>query len=93
MVESSQLSEGREVGVGQWEPYLCGERTRYSGYREPLGVVSMVCVEGGGREALIHPRREAPGTEDTDWSVHSQRLTHTLTVQSAISRVASSFLD
>lgn len=26
------------------------------------------------REAAIHPRREAPGAEDTDLSVHSQSL-------------------
>ena len=72
LVERPELGEEREAGVGQWEPYLCGERMRCPGYGEAnwLGMVSMACVEGrGGREAAdTHGKRSThPPQEGGPW--------------------------
>lgn len=90
--------KGERWGVGQWEPHLCGERTRWPGFGEATwhGQHGLCRRAREGerqqtlmaREAAIHPRREAPGAEDTDLPVHSQSLPRDHTAY-----VASSFGD
>lgn len=79
MDSGSHTSVARRIRRSTWH----GQHALYGRTREGERQQTLMA-----REAAIHPRREAPGAEDTDLPVHSQSLSHDLTA-----RVASSFAD